>query len=513
MKIELSKIDEEGLTAGRKYVKQDWWHMVEVFRSCEEGKILPYKERVGGVSLAPIKMDFAAIAPLMKEFLPAVFLDNANMASLILDEKGEHLVWGAIECCINGAYQWVEKIDVTEDWAENVNPLLAKHDFKNAYKVMKDVVKEKFDIELGLIKVARVQFFIELAKTFVASKNGEDMIAWIPAAADFGKTIFTKDYINFYPTPYFFGLLRDLVEPMIEKFDVNEVTPLLRELSQGLKLDTIITLSTRDKVSAVRLKQDGESIEIGSIDQDVSDKLFERDIKKVAKNFRDKFQPDLVVSIGITDDLKTLIKTIMTKIPWDKDVYYMIGDFVNKSIGELGKNVWIELKPGWISLDNILSWAEQMLHYDIRKIQLPMDLIVYGLITAFSDTPMGLFIINDKRELISSMLIDMSKDVPRIITPPKAGIAEIFKEEKNTAEALQKVCLKLSDNYGNIYPCIAINIDVIKPLLTEGIDVLKEPRRGAFFALKVVGKLGNIMEEGLVFSKKPYKEVTNMKGR
>jgi hypothetical protein len=502
MKIKLGKIDKEGLEAGRKYVKQDWWHMVDVFRGCEEGKDLPYKERVGGVSLAPIKMDFAAIAPLMKEFLPAGFLDNANMASLILDEKGEHLVWGGIECCINGVYQWVEKIDVTEDWAKKVNPLLAKHDFKGAYKIMKGVVKEKFDIELGLIKVARVQFFIELAKTYDASKNGEDMIAWIPAAADFGKTIFTKDYINFYPVPYFFGLLRDLVVPMIEEFDANEITPLLRELVQGLKLNLLITISTKDKVSAFGLKQDGENIKVESIDQDLSDKLFERDIKKVAKNYMNKFQPDLVVSMGLTDDLKTLIKTILTKIPWDKDVYYMIGDFANKSIEELGKNVWIELKPSWISLDNILPWAEQMLHYDIRKIQLPMDLIVYGLITAFSDTPIGLFVINDERELVSSMLIDMSKDVPRIITPPKTEISEIFKEEKNTAEALQKVCLKLSDNYGKIYPCIAINIDVIKPLLTEGTDVLKEPRKGAFFALKVIGKLGNIMEEGLIFSRK-----------
>jgi len=502
MKIELSKIDKKGLEAGRKYVKPDWWHMVDVFRSYEEGKVSQYEKRVGGVALAPIKMDFGALAPLMKEFLPAVFLDNPTMASLVVDEKGEHLIWGGIECCINGVYQWVEKIDVTEDWVKKVNPLLAKHDFKNAYKVMKEWVKEKFDIELGLIKVARAQFFIELAKTFKTSKNGKDMIAWIPAAADFGKTIFTNDYINFYPTPYFFVLLRDLVAPMIEEFDANEVTPLLRELSQGLKLDTIITLSTRDKVSAFRLKQDGENIEIGSIDQDVSDKLFERDVKKVAGNFRDKFQPDLVVSMGVTEDLKMLLKTIMTKVPWDRDVYYMLGDFVNKSIGELGRNLWIELKPGWISLDNILPWVEQMIHYDIREMQLPMDLVVYGLKTAFSDTPMGLFVINDERELMSSLLIDMSEDVPRIITPPKTEMAEIFKEEKNVADALQKVCLKLSDNYGRIYPGIVMNIDVIKPLLIEGVDVLKEPRGGAFFALKLVGKLGKILEEGIIFSKK-----------
>ena len=405
MKIELSKIDKEGLEAGRKYVKPDWWHMVDVFRSYEEKKILPYEKRVGGVALAPIKMDFGALSPLMKEFLPAGFLDNANMASLVVDEKGDHLIWGGIECCINGVYQWVEKIDVTEDWVKKINPLLAKHDFKNAYKVMKEWVRKKYDIELGLIKVARAQFFIELAKTFKASKNGEDMIAWIPAVEDFGKTIFTKDYINFYPTPYFFGLLRDLVVPMIEEFDANEITPLLRELVQGLKLNLLITISTKDKVSAFGLKQDGESIKIESIDQDLSDKLFERDIKKVAKNYMNKFQPDLVVSMGLTDDLKTLIKTILTKIPWDKDVYYMMGDFANKSIGELGKNVWIELKPSWISLDNILPWAEQMLHYDIRKMQLPMDLIIYGLITAFSDTPIGLFIINDKREFLNKINI------------------------------------------------------------------------------------------------------------
>lgn len=501
MSIELSEIDKKGLEAGRKYVKADWWHMVDVFRSCEEGKTISYKERVGGVSLAPIKMDFGAIAPLMKEFLPAVFLDNANMASLVVDEKGEHLIWGAIECAINGVYQWVEKIDVTEDWAKKVNPLLAKHDFENAYKVMKEWVKEKFNIELGLIKVARAQFFIELAKTYELSKDGKDIIAWLPAAADFGKTIFTKDYINFYPTPHFFIFLRDLVEPMIENFDLNEFTPVLRDLSQ-YKLDTIITLSTRNKVSAIRLKQDREKIEIGSIDQDVSDKLFEKDIKKVARNFRDKFQPDLVISIGVTEYLKTLLNTIMTKVPWDRDVYYRLGDIVNRSIEGLGKDVWMEFKPGWISLDNALSWIEELTHYDLRKMQLPMDLVTYGLKTAFSDSYLGLFIINDKRELISSVLIDLSKDVPKIITLPKTEIAGVFKEGDTPADALQTVCLKLSNKYGNIYPGIAVNIDVIKPLLMEGIEALKKPEKGTFFALKLVGKLGKIMEEGVFFSRR-----------
>lgn len=501
--FELSEIDKKGLKKGAEIVQPDWWQIVDVSSAEAEGELPSYEERYGGVGLAPLEIDHGIIPPLMKEFLPSVFGDNPTMTTLILDEKGDHIIWAATEYCEGGVYKWVERMDPKGDWTEKVNPKLAEGDFEAAYEEMRKVVDEQFGVELGLIKVARPQFFIGLEKTMEAADWGDDLIGWIPEVMDFGTTIFEEDYINFYPEPYFARFLREVVAPLIEELDGEELEPILRRLMDEPPIDAIIALKARGQAAGLRIKQDSDGLDVDTVKQETSDELYSDDIKELARNYRDEFEEaDVVISLNVTDELKELAEQIMTDIPWSDETYYKIGEFVSQIVQTLGEDIWIEADEGWLNLENVLDWTDQLLDYDIREMNLPIGFMVIGMQKALSEHPVGIFVTGEERELLTAMVADFTTDEHKLYTADKEKLDPIF--EKDNEDAVTEAAKELSDEYGEIYPAIELKIDEMEDLIGELKKMMKEPKRSPLILMKVLTYCGDIMEKGLNFSESPY---------
>jgi hypothetical protein len=495
-RLRKTKIDWKGMEWAGKWVRPQWWQMVETFYGVTEGKQIPYEERVGGVALAPLEVDYAAVSPLMKPFLPTVFLENPTMLTTILNEKGNRIIWLGLETAKEGVYQWVKKLDPEADWVKEYSKLLAEKRDIEAYKFAKKAIKEKEKVELGLIKVARPQFFIELSKTYEASKYGKDWLEWIPAIIEFLRIVFGKEYIRFYPVPYIFGIIPDFLLPMLEEFDAKEIPSLLNEMLGDLEFDMVLTISTEARASAFRLIQKGGATEIQSINQDISNKLYEEDIKQLARNFRDELKPDLVISTT-AEPLREIADLLLkAKIPWEREIYYKLGDWLMDALRTLGKNLWIESgEKSWFNLDNLLEWGLELTGFDLKKFWIPSGLLADVIRQILGvDAKIGLFFINKNREVISSMIIGFLNNVlDKVITPPKEKLTEIFKKEEDNSEAVKKACLSLYEDFGWIYPGIVIDIDSIKPLLKQGVEAARDMRKAIPFILSVLKGLGKIL--------------------
>mgnify|MGYP001027720442 CR=1 FL=1 len=495
-RLRKTEIDWKGMEWAGKWVRPQWWQMVETFYGLAEGKHIPYEERVGGVALAPLDVDYAAVAPLMKPFLPTIFLENPTMLTTILNEDGSRVIWLGIETAKDGIYQWVKKLDPEVSWVKEYSKLLAEKKDTEAYKYAKKVIKEKEKVDLGLIKVARPQFFVELSKTYEASKYGKDWLAWIPTIVEFLRTVFGKEYIRFHPVPYCFRIIPDFMLPMLERFDANDLPLLLNELLGDTSLDLVLTISTESQASAFRLIQKKGKIEIQSVNQDISDKLYDEDIKQLARNFRDELKPDMVVSTTagpLTGIMDLLLKA---KIPWEREVYYKLGDWLIDAVKNTGKNLWIESGvKSWFNLDNLLKWALEMTGFDLEKFWIPSGLLADMIRLVLGvDAKIGLFVINKDRKVISSLIIRfLNNAIEEVITIPKEKISDIFKEEEDNSEAVKKACLSLYEEFGWIYPGVAIDIDGLKPLLIQAMDAAKDMRKAIPLVMEAVNDLGNIL--------------------
>ncbi len=359
-KIKLSKTDRKGLEIGGKYVKGVWFRMVEVIDQVEKGKMPPKEERLGAAALVPLQLDYASLAPLMKVFLPKILLPNATLFTMITNETGEHLIWAAVEYCERGVYKWVKQLNVEEDWADEINPLIAQNDLRGAYERGKEFVREKFGVEVGWIKVARPQFFIELYKTFEAEKWGEDLVGGLPALINFLQEVFKPQplgksklpcHINFYPVPYCFGMLQRLL-PTLSKLKAEELSRELKRLMSRMPNSrTVAVLSDGARAAAFDVRLEDGRLLIYPIPQEEADRLFDRDVREMAEKFKDKFEPDNVLVIGpralerLADFLE---KFLQAEVPFDERAYEVLGKFVLQFLRV--RDVYFDLAPEKMAL-------------------------------------------------------------------------------------------------------------------------------------------------------------------
>lgn len=499
-RLRKTKIDWEGMEWGGKWVRPQWWKMVETFYGLAQGKEIPYEERIGGVALAPLDVDYAAISPLMKPFLPTVFLENPTMLTTILNEDGKRVIWLGLETAKEGVYQWVKKLDPEASWVKEYSRLLSEKKDTEAYKYAKKIIKEKEEVDLGLIKVARPQFFIELSKTYEASKHGKDWLKWLPSTIEFLRTVFEEEYIRFHPVPYCFRIIPDFVLPMLKKFDANDLPALLNEMLGEISLDMILIISTEEKASAFRLVQKEGTLEIQSVNQDISDRLYDKDIKQLAKSFRDELKPDLVISTTVGPLIEIMGLLLKAKIPWEREVYYKLGDWIIDAVRTTGKNLWIESGvKSWFNLDNLLKWAFEMTGFDLEKFWIPSGLLADAVrLILGADAKIGIFVINKDKHVISSLLIRfLNNALNEIITVPKDKVSEIFKGEEDNSEAVKKACLGLYEEFGWVYPGIAIDVDGLKPLLKRGAEAARDMRKVIPLAMDTVGDLGKLLNASI----------------
>lgn len=356
-KITLSETDRTGLSVGGKYVKGAWFQMVKVWSAVADGKLLPKEERIGAIALAPLELDYASLGILAKQFLPKIFLPNPTMLTLITNETGEHIIWAALEAVEQGVYKWVKQLDVEEKWAEEIASFLVRNDLAGAYEKAKEFVRERFGIELGLIKVARPQFFIELAKTFEASKWGKDWLGVLPAWIDFLDKVFERrplgrsalpSHINFYPVPYCFRPI-PLLLPALKEVDFNGLVASLRSIVEKMPdMVTLFLLKCGNRVAGFKISLKGGQLLIESVEQKTADELFDSDPKKLVKNFKQKFNPDNLVLVVNVDELADFLGDLFrAPVPWDDRTYQSLGKFVLKLI-KTG-NAIVDLNPAKIA--------------------------------------------------------------------------------------------------------------------------------------------------------------------
>lgn len=316
---------------GSKVVKTNWWKMVEVGDAVVNGKEMSLENRMLEVPLFPIKADGMVITRIIQKFLTTALTDNGSMHSVILNKKGDKIIWSCIEAVHGGAYAEVHQL--TEDELKELNktlaPLIFKDDIKGAFEVAKKFAMDRYKIDLGIIKVAHIQFFDEFRKAYERSRNGESILDHVAGVLGAITNIYNNNWLRFYPPAKSLDLLGGMVRAGLN-INPDEIRPMLDGLlspaKNGIGLYTkggwgavIVFEVTRNQgfrgssESSIRnITKDDFKVDMK--DADFCAQCYDRDIQTFAHNIRKKTGVPKAFAIDV-DALVKGMKTMMDAEP------------------------------------------------------------------------------------------------------------------------------------------------------------------------------------------------------
>ena len=170
---------------------------------------------------------------------------NATMFTIILGEKGQRIIWASMEHEENGIYKEFVPLKgrLGEEWAKEAAKLIVENRLSDLFDYLQNWLSKQPDLkhmELGLIKIAGIQFFDEFRKAWELSNKATDLGTMLAYMIEAFKTVFQNKWIMFEPEPYGINVLRKL---FLEKMDLNPeliknaIIPMLPDLNmyaQGL---------------------------------------------------------------------------------------------------------------------------------------------------------------------------------------------------------------------------------------------------------------------------------------
>jgi len=392
---------------GSKVVKTNWWKMVEVGDAVVNGKEMSLENRMLEVPLFPIKADGKVITRVIQKFLATALTDNGSMHSVILNKKGDKIIWSCIEAVHGGAYAEVHQL--TEDELKELNktiaPLIFEDDIKGAFEIAKKFAMDKYKVDLGIIKIAHIQFFDEFRKAYERSRNGESILDHVAGVLGAVTNIYNNNWIRFYPAAKSLDLLGGMIRAGLN-INPDEIRPMLEGLLTPAKNG--IGLYTKDGWGAVIVFEvTKDDFKVDMKDADFCAQCYDRDIQKFANKIRKKTGVPKAFAIDV-DALVKGLKPMMDaepRWPMSPQTNEKRMEAINKFLPQYGKLYAASPVPitnkGWFKKLTGLDFSKPMpLPPSAGNLGLPLYLgmdgtIVYGFV-------------NEKRELLNLAYIQMT---------------------------------------------------------------------------------------------------------
>ena len=195
--VELSDFEKATIKWGSRYVKKPWAEMVEKMGRIGAGEELTLEERMVELELVPwMQVDIKSAIKITTTYLYDLLKrPNATMFTIILGEKGQRIIWASMEHEENGIYKEFVPLKgrLGEEWAKEAAKLIVENRLSDLFDYLQNWLSKQSDLkhmELGLIKIAGIQFFDEFRKAWELSNKATDLGTMLAYMIEAFKTVF-----------------------------------------------------------------------------------------------------------------------------------------------------------------------------------------------------------------------------------------------------------------------------------------------------------------------------------
>ena len=229
----MSPEEKEIMAWGAESFKGPWVDLTNIFQRLHRGEELSKDEALVDPYFVPFDIDARILYKVLKSGgSKAILGENGSMISVITNTVGDEIIWSAVEMCEDGAYTEFHPLSARlgEEWAKKGAELLYNSDMEGAFRHFADWLKsqpELSHIDLGILKVANVQFFGAFKKAYEESDDGAKILLMGVKMVDAVNEIMEEGWIRFSPDINLKKLL-ELIAPAL-----NFLTPVNSAL-QGL---------------------------------------------------------------------------------------------------------------------------------------------------------------------------------------------------------------------------------------------------------------------------------------
>ncbi|MHA1300234.1 MAG: hypothetical protein ACTSO9_12505 [Candidatus Helarchaeota archaeon] len=502
--VELSEFEKETLAWGSRYVKKPWGNMIEIFKKLDKVKgELPLKERKLTLEVVPwVEVDMKTAYNLVTFLLYDILrIPNASMFTIILGEKGDKIIWASLEHETDGGVYKdfiVIKDRVDEPWAKKAAELIVQGKDEELFEFLKQWTLDQDEfkhIEIGIVKIAGIQFFSEYRKAWENSERGKNLEKIIVNVMDATKSVITNNWIKFIPYPYGVDILFDIFRNNID-MDFQSLKNTFKKLLE-LNLSMGVSILTDEWGTFLKIKNQKKKKKISvEMNQDKADEVFNKlknskkgiNIRKFTDKVRKKFKTRDAIGIDGDSLKKLLVKVMKAPEPWDIAKMDKGFGLILPGVKQY-KEAWV-ISPEPMFLKGYTRWLARRLGYDYDLNRFSdwwvQELAIFGLLNAFGlQFKIVMFFLDDNGKMETAFLVHFDNgQLVSMETFPEETVKKLkklFAREKNKTEAVCQARFELWEDYGWIKYAIGINPSTIREMIERMLKL-----RGVFMVFRAL---------------------------
>jgi len=368
--------DKSVMSWANHAVKKPWYKMVEVGKNVIEETPTGAAERMLEIPLFPLLVDGKVVAWFLQKFLTTLLTKNGSMHTIILNREGNRIIWSCIEAVHKGTYSELHEVRGKELNYLNskISTLIVRDDMKRVFDACKKFAKSHYRINLGIVKVAHLQFFEEFRKVYEFSQNGELLINHIAGALGAVTNIFRNKWLRFYPQAKIFSLLGKMITKGALDIAPEDIKSIMTSLLPPMRLGIGLRSDEWGVAIEFEAKKDGDfSIKIQ--DADIGQSCWESSIQEFVDNIRKKLGTSVAVAVE-ADELRGIFRSMMDLgVAYNRDTFAALVATLGKMIPKYGEAFAISPKPNLYK--RFYKWAYGL---DLtREIMVPTTAVTRGI--------------------------------------------------------------------------------------------------------------------------------------
>lgn len=220
----LTTEEQEIMAWGAEAFKGPWLDLCGVFQKLNAGEELSRDQALIDPFFVPFDLDARIIYRAMKAGgKKAILGENGSMLTIITNTRGDKIIWSAVELEEDGAYTefFPLKDKLGKTWDKKLAEMLFDNDMQGGFDYAAEWIKKQDGMEhidLGILKVANVQFFGAFKRAYEDSGDGRKLGLMAIKMVDAVREIMDQGWVRFCPDINLKKLL-ELMSPALNTLD------------------------------------------------------------------------------------------------------------------------------------------------------------------------------------------------------------------------------------------------------------------------------------------------------
>nr|MDO8135748.1 hypothetical protein [Candidatus Njordarchaeum guaymaensis] len=471
--------DERLISWASQAVKKPWYKMVEVGKNAIEEKTTSAADRMLEIPLFPITVDGEIVTWFLQKFLTTLLTENGSMHTIILNREGSRIIWSCIEAVHKGTYSELHEIGGKElgELNRKASTLIAKDDMKRVFDACRKFADHHYRINLGIVKVAHIQFFEEFRKVYEFSQNGELLINHVAGVLGAVTNIFKNKWLRFYPQAKIFSLLGKMITKGALDIAPEDIKSIMTSLLPPMRLGIGLRSDEWGVAIEFEAKKDGDfSLRIQ--DADFGQSCWNSSIQKFADNIRKKLRTSVAIAVE-AEDLREIFRSMMDiGAAYNRDTFAALIATLGKIFPRYGEAFAISPRPNLYK--GFYKWAYGL---DLtRQIMVPATAVTRGVpLFIGSNGAFALGVLDDSGKLLTLLHIQMRGPlVMSIKTLDKSHYTKVVKNALKKPSELKLMqatkALKFAiteDTEQWLNYCVLVEKDSLSDIISKLMEFVK----------------------------------------